>query len=91
MDIKEVFDKAENGTLTFGKEYGSSCEIILSFEIYPNIANTTVFHSNPNLESYWEYAKKQMANISIKKPMLYARILDMLTRNNFSIDRFVHI
>ena len=78
----------KNGTLTFGKESGTSCEVVLSHEIYPDTTKA-VFHSSPDLDKYWKCVDEYMENIFNRKPLLYAKIMDMLTRNKFPTERFV--
>ena len=81
----------KNGTLTFGKETETSCEIILSYEIYPDDGKKAVYHSNPDLDKYYKYAKEYMELVYNKEPLLYAKVLDMLARHNFSTDKYINI
>lgn len=74
----------KNNTLTFGRESGDSCKIVLSFQIYPE-DGVEKFHTQPNLEEYWNCAKKYLIMLRELSPPLYYRILDLLTKHNHSI------
>ena len=75
----------KNNTLTFGKESGNSCEILLSFEIYPDNNAIKKFHSNPNLSEYWKHARNYLQELKKVTPQLYYEIVDLLIKYDLEV------
>lgn len=73
----------KDGTLTFGRESGDKSEIILSCEFYPDDSGKLVYHKEFSSDKYWEHVSKNLTVMRYKSPQLYAKILDLLDRNNF--------
>ena len=69
----------KNGTLTFGRETGDNCKILLSCEIYPE---NGCFHEDYDLREYWKSATKYLRLLKELNPQFYYQILDLMSKYN---------